>query len=427
MISTNSINIAFAIFCLVINGIILASVASSEHGKEKRSRIFVYMIVVNFVLLLSSILWFLLNGNLALENPVPLLIAECIKASCGPAMLILYTQLILVILKEKTIVPRYIKIAARIAVAVCIADIIYIIIEPIIFFNILIDENNRLIRPEWLLFSYIFTFTCMAVNTGILIVKRKFLDKKELLTLIAYILIPALGVVIHTIVEGTPVNMISITVAIVFYFAIIQNELSKQAYRLERELVESKISVMMSQIKPHFLFNVLTAIVHLCDEDPALAKQTVMDFSSYLRNNMESLNYSGLISIEKEMDHVRLYLSLEKTRFADELEIIYSIEAGGFSVPPLTIQPIVENAVKHGISKKESGGVITISVSEDEYGYLITVGDDGVGFDSDEDSGNNTQRIGIDNTRKRLAHYGGVLEISSKPGTGTTAVIKLPK
>ena len=427
MVTMIDFNIAIAVFCIVISVIILISITFSEHRNEKSSRIFIYMIIVNLVLLVSSIIWFVLNNSPFIKNPLPLLITECVKASCGPVMLILYTRLIMIILKERTVISKKLMFAARIAIALCIADIIVILIEPFVFTNIILDENNRLVRPEWYIFSYIFTFMSMAINTGILFVKRIYLKMIELLTLLAYIVIPALGIVIHMMVEGTPVNMISITVAIIFYFAIIQNELSKQAHELEKELVESRISVMMSQIQPHFLYNILTAIVQLCDENPALAKKTVLDFSAYLRSNMESLNYSGLISVEKELDHVSHYLSLEKTRFGKALDIEYIIETGGFGVPPLTIQPIVENAVKHGISKKEDGGKLTVSVSETEEWYLVTVTDDGLGYEIDESQESSTRHIGINNVRKRLLHYGGTLEISSKSGQGTIAIIRLPK
>ena len=197
--------------------------------------------------------------------------------------------------------------------------------------------------------------------------------------------------------------------------------------QLERELVENKISVILSQIKPHFLHNALSAIVQLCDENPAQAKKAATDFSAYLRSNMESLNNKSLISIEKEMDHVKNYLSLEKAIYGKALDIVYIIEAGGFGVPPLTIQPIAENAVKHGIGKKEGGGTITISVSETGNAYFITVTDDGAGYDVNTPPRDKNRHVGIDNVRKRLALYGGTLDLSSEIGKGTTAVIKLPK
>jgi len=421
------INITFAVFCFIISIIILTSVTLSEHGREKRSKIFTYIIVTNLVLLTTSTVWFILNGNPGINNLLPLVITECLKASCGPAMLILYTRLIIVILEEKTVLSKHIKNAALIAIVLCFADILSILADSIFFTYGAIDDNNQLTRPDWYLLSYIFTFVCMAINTGILIIKRKYLKERELLTLVIYMLIPALGVVVHMMVEGTPVNMVSITVAIVFYFAIIQNDLSKQAHAMERELDESRISVMMSQIKPHFLHNALSAIVQLCDENPAQAKQAALDFSAYLRGNMESLDNKGLISIEKEMDHVKHYLSLEKAIYGKALSINYVIEADGFWIPPLTIQPIAENAVKHGIGKKEGGGVITISISETADDYQITVTDNGVGYDTNNFPKNKTTHIGTDNVRKRLAMYGGILELSSNPGKGTTAIISLPK
>jgi len=127
------------------------------------------------------------------------------------------------------------------------------------------------------------------------------------------------------------------------------------------------------------------------------------------------------------MNHVKNYLSLEKAIYGKALDIIYIIEAGGFGIPPLTIQPIAENAVKHGIGKKEGGGAITISVSENENGYFITITDDGAGHDVNEPPKDKNQHVGIDNVRKRLALYGGTLDLSSEIGKGTAAVIKLPK
>jgi len=419
-------NIAFAVFCFIISAIILISVALSKHGKEKRSRLFVYIILVNKILLLTSIAWFLLNGNPNINTPIPIFIAECLKASCGPVMLILYSRLILVILKEKTTVSKHVIYATRIAIAVCIADIISIILDPLFFSYQLIGENNQLVRPELFFLSYIFTFVCMAINSGILFAKRKFLEKRELMSLIAYLLIPALGVIFHMAIEGTPINMVSITLAIVFYFAIIQNDLAKQTHELGREVVDSRISVMMSQIKPHFLYNALTAIVQLCDENPEQAKKAAMDFSAYLRSNMESLNRSSLISIEKEMDHVMHYLSLEKAIYGKALDVIYNIEACDFSIPPLTVQPIVENAVKHGIGKNEGGGIITVSIVETVNMYIITVTDNGAGYDTSTPL-DKTKHVGIDNVRKRLELCGGTLEHISGPGEGTTATIRLPK
>ncbi|MCL2763903.1 MAG: histidine kinase [Treponema sp.] len=210
------------------------------------------------------------------------------------------------------------------------------------------------------------------------------------------------------------------------------NILQSDAIANELELTKYKIAIMLSQIQPHFLYNALTAIAQLCDEDPVKAKKTIMDFSVYLRSNMESLNDKGLISIEKEISHVKGYLDLEKEIYKGALNVIYHIEAGGFMLPPLSIQPIAENAVRHGIGKKEGGGTITLTVRETDNDFLVTVADDGAGFNMDETQvfmhQDNQKHIGIQNVRRRIeGQCGGMLEISSKPEKGTIVVIKIPK
>jgi len=229
--------------------------------------------------------------------------------------------------------------------------------------------------------------------------------------------------------------------AISLFIAFVMQTKNEQVRQKELELAEGKVSIMLSQIQPHFLYNVLSTIAQLCDEAPAKAKKATLDFSTYLRNNMESLNDNSLISVEKELEHVKGYLHLEKAIFGDEpngnrLSVIFHIEAGGFFLPPLTIQPIAENAVKHGVGRKEGGGAITISVSENENEFLVAVSDDGVGYDVDgqpamksgQSGSVSRNHVGINNVRSRLAVMcGGTLEISSKIGKGTTAVIKIPK
>ena len=204
-----------------------------------------------------------------------------------------------------------------------------------------------------------------------------------------------------------------------------QNE--KQIDELENELIQNQISIMLSQIQPHFLYNSLTAIRELCLIDPKKAYETVDEFSTYLRGNLDSLSIKKPIPFEKELSHVKTYLSLEKKRFGDNLNIVYDINAFYFTIPALTLQPIVENAVRHGVTKREDGGTVTISTDETETVAIITVKDDGVGFDISRHKDKNL-RVGIENVRNRLAAMcGGSLQIDSKPGIGTTAVITIQK
>ena len=124
------------------------------------------------------------------------------------------------------------------------------------------------------------------------------------------------------------------------------------------------------------------------------------------------------------------YLSLEKIRFGNRVNVVYDIENCDFMIPPLTIQPIVENAVRYGVTKKEEGGIVTIKTSETEDEYIITVSDNGVGFNVDNIKTKDDKRthVGIENVRKRLiTQCNGSLDIQSIPNEGTTITLKVSK
>ena len=201
---------------------------------------------------------------------------------------------------------------------------------------------------------------------------------------------------------------------------------------LENELLQSQISIMISQIGPHFIFNALTAIKELCHIDPQTASEAVGEFAHYLRGNLDSLTIKKPIPFEKELRHVENYLSLEKKRFGDRISIVYDIKARDFLIPVLTLQPVAENAVKHGVTKREEGGTVWIATHETETDAVITVKDDGVGFDTSvpkrDERGQERCHVGIENVRSRLVLMcGGSLSMQSEPGAGATAVITIPK
>ena len=203
---------------------------------------------------------------------------------------------------------------------------------------------------------------------------------------------------------------------------------SARVQKLERELQDSRISIMLSQLQPHFLFNVLNSIYYLCGTNPDTARKVVDQFSTYLRNNLESVEQKTMIPFHKEFDHIQTYLELEKLRFDEELTVVYDIQTDHFFLPVLTVQPLVENAVKHGITKKRGGGVLTLATREEPKSYVVTVTDTGVGFDPAHYMDDGKTHIGIENVRQRLEHMaGGTLKITSTPGSGTTAVIIIPK
>ena len=229
--------------------------------------------------------------------------------------------------------------------------------------------------------------------------------------------------------------IILFVVAIVVLLRIIPNsinaivkskELEREKLVLNTQLTQSRVSTMMSQIRPHFIYNTLGSIEQLCELDPIKAGELVHDFAKYLRGNFGELDNPKPILMSQEMEHVRYYLKIENVRFPD-MTFSFEMNCNDFHIPALTIQPIVENAIKHGLMKLSKGGTIKVVSNETEENYFITVEDDGVGFDTtlllDE-----RKHVGIRNIRGRLkAMVNGRLEINSTIGVGTKVLITIPK
>ena len=203
-------------------------------------------------------------------------------------------------------------------------------------------------------------------------------------------------------------------------------ELETEKIILNAELTESRISTMMSQIRPHFIYNTLGSIEQLCIIDPPKAGELVHNFAKYLRGNFGELDNPKPILMSQEMEHVRHYISIENVRFPD-MTFSFEMNSDDFHIPALTIQPIVENAIKHGLMKLSKGGTIRVVSYETESHYCVSVEDDGGGFDTDVLL-DERKHVGIRNIRGRLkAMVNGTLEIESRVGIGTTVLIKIPK
>ena len=236
-------------------------------------------------------------------------------------------------------------------------------------------------------------------------------------------------------VSSKYVLIIFFTVAMVMVLKIIPNninalakakELETEKAALNNQLAESRISTMMSQIRPHFIYNTLGSIEQLCELDPPKAGELVHDFAKYLRGNFGELDNPKPILMSQEMEHVRHYINIENVRFPD-MTFSFEMNSADFHIPALTVQPIVENAVKHGLMKLEKGGSIRVVSYETDTEYCISVEDDGAGFDTSKLL-DEKKHIGIRNIRDRLkVMVGGTLEIESTQGSGTKVLITIPK
>lgn len=211
-------------------------------------------------------------------------------------------------------------------------------------------------------------------------------------------------------------------------------DLEKQS----RLLADAEIKALHAQINPHFLFNALNTIVSFIRFRPEQARELLIHLGEYFRRNLH--DSGGYVTLAEELEHIEAYLAIERARFGEKLQVEYSIEAGveRYVVPGLILQPLVENAVKHGLLPKREGGVVSIAARRlNKQTLELVVADNGVGMDADPfvppapqpEGRRRLSGIGLTNVRSRLQSLYGQpygIVIDSKPSQGTTCTIQLP-
>ncbi len=250
-----------------------------------------------------------------------------------------------------------------------------------------------------------------------------------------YILVPLVASIWYTVTELPPTFFVSSFISIVLIYANIYIGIGKETtqYEIENakkevELARQRNLLTLSQIKPHFIFNALGSIEELCVVDSAKAEKAVNYFAKYLRANMDALGERDKTSFASELEHIRNYIWLEKMRFEDELEFSEDIETEAFDVPTLCVQPLIENAVKHGMMGTEEGTLhVTLRTRENDEYYMIQITDDGCGFDVNEIKDDGRSHIGLSYSRTCIEHMNGHMVINSVIGQGSDITLYIPR
>ena len=303
----------------------------------------------------------------------------------------------------------------------CILNIINIFTG--IFFT---AENGVYLRSNTMIISQGYQFIMFAAIFVTAVASKK-LNPREKIAFALYCVLPFIAIILQNVFKGYAIAYASIIVAIEVLFVFIGVEKNFQISMQKEKIKDAQISIMLSQIQPHFIYNSLSAISTLITIDPEKAQEALDNFTEYLRRNLSSLTDVKLIPFEDELMHIETYISLEKLRFDDRINVIYDLKTTDFNVPVLSIQPIVENAIKHGILKKVEGGTLKISTYEAEDSYVIVIEDNGVGFNND-DVKKEENHYGIDNIKYRIKNMcNGSLDIKSVINKGTIATITLKK
>lgn len=275
----------------------------------------------------------------------------------------------------------------------------------------------------------------MCFNISYVLYRHKRFSGRDFKLLLLYSAVPPALASLQKPLGAVPVYIGMAISAIMIYLVVHEErnkldiEESRELMKHRAELANNRSRLALSQIKPHFLYNSLNTIYYLCDTDPKTAQKALADLSDYLRMNLDALGREEYVTFDTELKHIETYLALEKLRFEDELTIEYDIEVTNFCVPVLSVQPLVENAVKHGVGPKIGGGTVKIITRENGDYYEVIVEDDGMGFNVDsprEDDGRS--HVGVDSVRQRLdTMCEGELIIDSREDVGTRATIRIPK
>ncbi|MBO4396852.1 MAG: histidine kinase [Eubacterium sp.] len=344
------------------------------------------------------------------------------------------------------------KLFNRIVLGICVVNTIFrfIVIAVGLYSSAPIDSSIHRFAD---VVGTVSTIAYVLILASMMWYHRSALSSHNVFVISSFVVLPLLFSVISSVWDIAALVQIAMAISMIIIHVSLFRESDDIVRMQEIELTRARIRVLRSQIGPHFLFNTLNAIYVLCEKDPVQAQQAVSDFSEFLRANLDVLENDARIPFAREMEHVEHYLSLEKMRFRGDLNIEKHLEEMNFVIPALTVQPIVENAVNHGIGRKKGGGTVTIRSEQDEEDFIVTISDDGVGFDTSiltdavnpagdepeamlrtrgdwmrEPEDKKHRSIGLKNVRERIELMSDAkMIVDSVPGTGTIVTLRIPK
>lgn len=287
-----------------------------------------------------------------------------------------------------------------------------------------ISSENVYRRGPWYFVLLVPPAAMMIMNCISLVFRRKKLTKKQRAAFTVYLLIPLGCMLIQMFSYGLLMIVIGTSVSVMIMFVFILLDQVENSIRQQKENAAQQASITVLQMRPHFIYNTLMSIYYLCKQDAGKAQQVILDFSSYLRKNFTAIAKADAIPFEEELEHTRAYLAVEQARFKDLLLVEFDTPFTDFRIPPLTLQPIVENAVKHGMDPELEPLFVSISTRRQDGYAEIIVDDSGPGYQPADD---NEPHIGLDNTRERLKMMcNGDLTISRRDCGGTVVTIRIP-
>ena len=296
-----------------------------------------------------------------------------------------------------------------------------------------ITEDNQYIRGPLYPLLLAPLLLIILINLGAVIHRRKRFSRKVYISFLVAIMPMAVALTVQMFIEVFPVIDIAIILcSLSMYSFALSDQIERdrqnqqEIARQQLEIARERANVMVLQMRPHFIYNTLMSIYGLCNLDPQKARQVTMDFTNYLRKNFNAVASDSTIPFSAELEHTRAYLAVEQAQHEDMLLVDYDTQFTHFRLPPLTLQPIVENAVKHGMNPYSGALHVSVRTRNTDSGTEIIVEDNGSGYDP-SDSDDNKLNSALSNIRQRLEMMcGGTMTILPRDGGGTVVTVTIP-
>ncbi len=313
-----------------------------------------------------------------------------------------------------------------------IIGLIYAVINVIdLFYPLLYRlENNQYYAGNLYIIQDIMFCGVFLGIMCVLVYYRDYLRKEVVLSYTFMLIAPALAFLSKRIWGGIDIMEVAITISVFILGWFVETRQVVKYMQHEEELSKLHSQLVLSQLRPHFLYNALSSISQLCKYDPKQASVMTDNFNEFLTKNLRDVIQSEPLAFEQELKYIESYIAIEKMRFGDDLKVIYNIEERDFYVPPMVIQPIIENSIKHGLGAKEEGGHLYISTRKFKDGYGIIIADDGVGYDTKAQQTQKDDRVhvGLASIRQRLKYIPGAqIVMESKIGQGSMTFLVIPE
>ena len=417
------LNIGLLVFAILVTFFILLGCVGYKSRNLSYMRNFVWIVCMNLVMLIGECgLWIM---KLGFKNVWLTKLFGFFSYGGGTIMALFYLFCILSFVEERG-AP---DVSYRLAYLMRIVCGCYLVLVFLSMFNGMlfqVDAHGNLMDGPYYWIAWLIDPMILLIEILVVVHYRKNLSRFGTIVMLNFGLVSLLTTGLQSIWYPVP-ELLACTLALLLMFMLFYWEMAKNLVENERELMQSQMSLAISQIQPHFLYNTLSTIAELCRKDSAMAEEVTNRFALYLRGNLEHMGDSFPVEFSKELKHVQTYLWIEKIRFQDELQVVYDIQTEDFIIPALTVQPLVENAVKHGMMGSENVCTITIRTKCVERGYQVIIEDDGCGFDPEQVKNDGRKHIGIESVRSRLKFMvGGTLTVKSAIGKGTTVIIEIP-